>query len=117
MRYKIDNIKNHKDKQGWLCGQFFPDGDILKTSNLEVKYSTMKPGEAVPKHYHPIGEEVLIILKGKIKVIYDEKEYLLKEGDFVFQKDKTRETFLEVLEPTTYVAIRTPSVPNNKVNE
>ncbi|MDX1628225.1 MAG: cupin domain-containing protein [Fulvivirga sp.] len=117
MRYKVDNIQNHKDKRGWICGQFFPEGDILKTDNLEVKYSSFSPGETVPKHYHPVGEEVLIIIKGELKAVYDNEEYILRDGDFVYQKPETRETILEVLKPTFYVVVRTPSVPNNKVED
>ncbi len=117
MRYIVDNVKNHNDKRGWICGQFFPKETILHTDQLEIKYSSLQPGEVVEKHYHPIGDEVFIIIKGKIRAVYDDKEYILQDGDFVYQKPNTRETILEVIEPTTYVAVRTPSVSNNKIIE
>lgn len=117
VRFKVDNVKNYKDKRGWLCGQFFPEESILKTNNLEVKYGTFEVGEEIQKHYHPYGEEVLIIIKGKMKAIYDGEEFTLSEGDFVFQKPEVRETLFQITEAVSYITARTPSVPSNKVNE
>lgn len=115
MNYEIGSIEDHQHMRGWLCGQFFPENSILKTGNLEVKYSRMMPGDFEPEHFHPVGEEMLIIIEGKIRIVLDEKEHLLQTGDFVFEKAGTREVLAEVLEPTTFVAIRTPSIPDNKV--
>ena len=115
MNYEVGKIRDQENMRGWLCGQFFPEGSVLKTDQLEVKYARMMPGETESEHYHPIGEEMLIIIEGKMRVIFDGKEHILQGGDFVFQKSGTRETLAEVIEPTTFVAIRTPSVPDNKV--
>ena len=93
------------------------DNEILKTPNLEVKYSTLNPGDTVPKHYHPQGEDLFIVIDGKMRVILDEIEYTLVKGDYVFQQAGSRETFVEILEPTTIIAIRTPSIPDNKIVE
>ena len=115
MNYEVGKIRDQKAMRGWLCGQFFPECSLLKTNQLEVKYTRMMPGEADPEHYHPAGEEMLIVVEGKMRVILDEEEHVLRGDDFVFQKSGTRETLAEVIEPTTFVVIRTPSVPDNKV--
>lgn len=115
MKYKVDNVKNYKKTRGWICGQFFPRKSILKTSGLEVKYFTLNPGDISSKHYHPQGEELLVIINGKMRIKLDGKEFLLKKGDFVYQKSKVREEIIEVFKPTTFIAIRVPSVPNNKI--
>lgn len=119
MKHKVGNVNNkeHQDRGGWICGHFMDDGDILKTSNLEVKYSVMQPGETVPSHYHPHGEDIFIIIEGKIRVELDGEEYVLGKNDYVFQQAFSKEKFLEVLEPTIIIAARNPSVPNNKVVE
>lgn len=115
MNYEIGKINGSKTISGWLCGQFFSEESGLKTGQLEVKYAKMMPGETEPKHYHPTGQEMLIIIEGKMRVVLDGDEHILQGGDFVFQRSGTCETLAEVIEPTTYIAIRTPSVPDNKV--
>ncbi len=115
MSYKISNVRNHDDTRGWLCGQFFPNGNIFKTDQLEVKYSTIMPGEIVQKHFHPNGEELVIVIDGKMRAVYDGDEYLLEKGDFIFQQARTYEEIVEVIEPTTLCSIRTPSIPDNKI--
>jgi len=117
MRYKIDNVKNYTETRGWLCGQFFPDESILKNSELEVKYDTLNLGDTYPPHYHPRGTEICIVIKGKLKWQLDRKEFILSEGDFVFLKNNVTEAILRVYEPTIIVSVRTPSVPNNKINK
>jgi quercetin dioxygenase-like cupin family protein len=116
MNYKIDNVKKYTKTRDWLCGQFFPKGSVLKNPDLEVKYSTLMPGDIYPPHYHPHGTEVSIVIKGKIKYWVDGREVILNDGDFVFMYAIVNEAILEVYEPTTMVSIRTPSVPNNKIN-
>lgn len=101
--------------RGWICGQFFPENSLLKTNNFEVKYGQLYPGDVEPEHYHPQGEELFIIIKGKVKIVIDGEEYIFKKGDFVFEKAKTHEAIAEVLEPTIFIAVRTPSIPDNKV--
>ena len=115
MSYKIGRIKDQDQTRGWLCGQFFSEESGLRTDQLEVKYGEILPGEVEPEHHHPVGEEMLIIVKGKMKIVLNGTEHTLQAGDFVFQRSGTYETLAEVLEPTTYIAIRTPSVPNNKI--
>jgi len=116
MKYKIDNVKNYSKMKGWICGQFFPEGSVLKNSDLEVKYGKLLPGDTYPVHYHPHGTEVSLIIKGKLRYVVEGKEVILQDGDFVFMYANVKEAILEVFEPTTIVAIRTPSVPNNKVD-
>ncbi len=115
MNYIISNVKKYQKTRGWLCGHFMSEGSILKTNELEVKYGQLNPGDVEPKHYHPKGEELFIIIEGKLKVVIDGEEYILEKGDFVFEKAGTHEEVVEVIEPTIFIAVRTPSVPDNKL--
>jgi len=115
MNFLISNVKKLQNTRGWLCGHFMPENSILKTNQMEVKYDQLEPGDTVDEHFHPQGEELFIIVKGKIKTKIDGKNQILERGDFVFIKSRTNEAILEVLEPTAIVAVRTPSIPNNKI--
>lgn len=114
MRYVVDNVKNYSQSNGWLCGQFFPTDSVLRNSDLEVKYWTLQVGEKHPEHIHPIGTELTIIIAGHMKWMLDGVVHELKDGDFVFELSNVKEEILEVLKPTTFITVRTPSVPDNK---
>jgi len=114
MGYKVDNVNNHKETRGWICGHFIPEG-ILKNSELEIKYEVLGPGMTSPLHYHPQGVEVILVVKGKVTFKIEGENITLSDGDFVFMQDSVNESLQEVSEPTTVISIRTPSIPNNKV--
>ena len=114
MDYKIDNIKNYSSTKDWICGQFFDEGNIVKNDNLEVKLSTMLPGFTEPVHFHPHGTEVVIILEGKVTFQLNGVSKVLTDGDFIFITNKVKEAVIEVHNPTKYIVVRTPSVPDNK---
>jgi quercetin dioxygenase-like cupin family protein len=116
MRYKVDNVNNYTGTKGWICGHFIPEG-VQKNSELEVKYEVLNPGYAFPPHYHPQGTEVILIIKGKLKIQIEGEDIILGDGDFVFMQNNVTEAFLEVYEPTTVISIRTPSIPNNKISK
>ncbi|RLC35674.1 hypothetical protein DRH14_00280 [Candidatus Shapirobacteria bacterium] len=116
MNYHIGQIdKLPAYARGWLCGHFYPSNSLLKTDQLEIKYGHLSPGQTSPNHYHPTGQEMLIFITGKAKMILDGKQYIIKAGDFIFQQAGVHETITQIIEAVTYIAIRTPSVPNNKV--
>ncbi len=116
MSYEVKNINDFpKEMRGWICGQFFPKGTIQKRDDLEVKLYTLEPSYQEKEHYHPIGKDIVIVISGKAKWLLDGEEYLVKTGDVIYFNEGVREQIVEVIEPTTFVAIRTPSVPDNKV--
>lgn len=46
-----------------------------------IKYP---PGSHVQRLFEHEGEEMVYILKGKIRLIYGNKTYILKEGDTIY---------------------------------
>lgn len=116
-KHKVGNIhdKEHTSRGGWIIGHFMNEDSPLYSKDLEVKYSVMEPGDTAPKHFHPHGEDIFIIITGRIKVILDGTEYELGKGDYVYQKANSEETIVEVLEHTEIIVARTPSVEGNKV--
>jgi quercetin dioxygenase-like cupin family protein len=113
MKFKVDNIRNYSKTSGWICGQFLND-EILKNQNIEVNFSTFLPGHTALKHSHPKSKMVIRVLNGKIKMEFDNQEYILMDQDFAFLEEGVPESVIEVFEPTSVLCIRTPSVPNNK---
>ena len=113
MKYKIDNIENYTETKGWLCGHFFPRESLSHTSDLEVKFDTLKPGHTKEEHWHPRGMEILVVVSGKMEFQIDNKKHILEKGDFLLTKENVKETLLKVHEPTNIVIIKTPSVKNN----
>ncbi len=116
MKVKIHNIKDRKDVRGWLCGQFFSEESGLQTSEMEVRYFSFDAGAKDPEHYHPHGMELVLILSGKVRWRINGNEHELGSGDYYLAYANTPEAVIEVLEgPVTGVAVRTPSVPDNKI--
>jgi quercetin dioxygenase-like cupin family protein len=116
-KYKVDNIRNYSNTRGWICGHFWPEGNLLHNKNLEVKLNTLEPGESEEEHRHFVGTEVMIVVGGKMKYVIGGEEHVLGAGDFVYLESGVREGIIEVLEPTTLVSARSPSVANNKIIE
>ncbi len=57
----------------------------------------------------------MIVTEGKIKMIFDNKRHILSKNDFAYLEEGIHESVIEVFETTTVICIRTPSVPDNKV--
>ena len=115
MAVEINNVADHKDKRGWLCGQFFPPESHLHTSTMEVRYFELLPGDTDAEHYHPQGVELVLILLGKVRWRIDGVEHELHSGDYYLSAAQTPEEIVEIIEPCKGVAVRAPSVSDNKV--
>lgn len=50
---------------------------------IEFLYNVFEEGGSTEKMYKHIGEECGIVLQGKLKVDYGEKEYILEKGDSI----------------------------------
>ena len=108
-----------KDQQvnwrGWLVGQFLPSGPF-KNTNIEIYYKKINAGEFVDKlHLHPIGDEYLIVVSGKINIRIGDDVVELNEGDYVKIPSNTPDKIVEIVEDTVLFGVRYPSVPDNKV--
>ena len=101
--------------KGWLVGQFFPDDSPFQDKNVEIYYKNFPVGDIGDKlHVHPQGTEYLIVLSGKFKMRIGEDEVILEKDDYIKIPNGLPDKIIEVLEPTTIIGLRYPSVPNNK---
>ena len=92
---------------GWFVGDF--DVSVLRCKGAEVAVKRFAKGERFEPHYHKLSEEITVIVSGKVEingVQYSQNDIILQE--------KMECTDFVVLEDTTVVAVKVPSVPSDK---
>ncbi len=106
---RIENMKG-----GWFIGNFEPS--VWKTDKFEAAVHDYKKGEEKEPHYHKLGTEINLLLKGKfILRNYDGKgsSQELNEGDiFIIHPNEIADPIF--LEDCKIMIIKTPSIPGDK---
>lgn len=92
---------------GWFIGNFSPS--LLKTNDVEVAVKHYNTGDYDKEHYHKIGTEYTVIVKGRVKM--SGKEYA--EGDVLTIPPLESTDFLALTEATT-VVVKIPGASNDK---
>ena len=93
--------------RGWVIGNFTPS--LFKTSAFEVGVLTHAKGEKWPAHYHKIGTEFNILIKGTMRVC----EVDLVAGDtFIIEPFEVADPLFH--EDCTIVCIKLPSDTTDK---
>ena len=101
-KFKIDEFH-----RGWFIGNFDPS--VLKTDQFEVGLLTHTKGEHWPKHYHAIGTEYNVLIKGRMTISGQE----LGDGDvFIFEPNDIADPIFH--EDGTVLCVKVPSVPGDK---
>ncbi len=99
---------SHKDmKKGWFIGNFEPA--VIKTKDFEACYTTHKKNEPWEKHYHKLGKEVTLVIKGKVKI----GENIFSKGD-IFLVEPNEIVDPEFIEDVEFMIIKIPSDVNDK---
>lgn len=94
-------------KGGWFIGNFSPA--MLRTDQFEVCYKYHTKGEAWPAHYHKLGTEYNLLVRGKMKM----HDQILEAGTlFIMERYEVADP--EFLEDCEVLIIKTPSVPGDK---
>jgi quercetin dioxygenase-like cupin family protein len=102
---KKENLRNFIG--GWFIGNFEPS--LLKTNDVEVAVKHYKPGDYDNKHYHKIGTEYTVIVKGRVEM--SGIEYA--EGD-ILTISPNESTDFRALTETTTVVVKIPGASNDK---
>ena len=93
--------------RGWFIGDF-PEA-VIRTKDFEVCWQGNPAGTVDTPHYHKIITEVQLITQGKM--IINGKEF--GTGD-IYVSEPGEEYHAHYLEDTQVVAIKFPSVPDDK---
>jgi len=105
----MEVFKLSEMKGGWFVGNFQPAA--YSTGDCEVCYKFHPKGEKWPVHYHKLGTEINLLVRGKMVV----QGRMLEEGDvFVIKPYEVADP--EFLEDCEVVVVKTPSCPGDKYN-
>ena len=104
---QISKLKN-AGKNGWYIGDF--DAAIVKSTAVEVCYSTIEQGYTDP-HYHTKCTEILLVTKGK-GIINGKK---IKKGDIVVINQVEINDLIAKTKKFTAVGVKIPAGGNDKV--
>jgi len=100
-RMKILSIKDFSN--GWIIGDFEPS--LHRTNDIEVALKSFKKQEKEPNHLQRIATEASLVVSGS---------HHLKSGDILVVEPGEAYDF-EALEDSTVLAIKWPSLPDDKV--
>jgi len=93
--------------RGWFIGDFEPS--LLKTEQFEVGYLFHPKGEQWPDHYHKLGTEYNLLVKGKMKMCGE----IINEGE-LFVVDPYEVADPEFLEDCYIVCVKAPGNKGDK---
>lgn len=93
--------------RGWFIGDF-PEA-VVRTKDFEVCWSTNQAGNVDRPHYHKEITEVQLITEGRMIINGEE----FGPGD-IYISEPGEEYRAHYLEDTQVVAVKFPSIPNDK---
>jgi len=93
---------------GWFVGNFEPS--ILSTGNFEVAVKSFLKGDIEPLHHQRQAVEITLVVSGECRLAGE----LLCAGD-ILRIDPFEAGDFEAITDCTLVAVKTPSLPNDKV--
>lgn len=103
---KIDKIKDMH--LGWFIGNFEPV--VHKTQLFEASVKYFQLGEVEQQHYQRIATEITVIVSGTARM----NKVFLQAGDIVTIDPEEIADF-EALSDVSLIAIKFPSLPDDKV--
>lgn len=103
-------MKTHKLAdfwRGWFIGDFEPS--VLKTEQFEAGYLFHPKGEQWPDHYHKLGTEYNLLIKGSMRIGGE----LIEPGD-IFILEPYEVASPEFLEDCYIMCIKSPGNKGDK---
>ena len=114
----VSNISNeiiNGPMRGWLCGHFYPRDSVFHRKDIEICIKKLPLDLVEDEHFHLCSFEFLIVLNGKVQYNIDGNIHTLEPGMFYMLEPGETEHIVNVIEECTILAIRLPSIPNNKI--
>ena len=69
--------------EDWGTLSWVASKPLGNAEGLTVGHATIKPGKTNPRHRHPKSEEVLYLLKGRIRHSLGDKTIIMSTGDVI----------------------------------
>ena len=95
-------------KLGWLVGNFEPS--MLKTPDFEFAVKSYRAGEKEELHHQKTAIEITVVITGRCMLAGE----TLSAGD-ILRLEPLEAAGFEALTDCTVAAIKTPSLPSDKV--
>jgi mannose-6-phosphate isomerase-like protein (cupin superfamily) len=116
--YLVSNVSDEMlngPMRGWICGHFYPKESDFHRHDIEICFKTLSVGKSEKLHYHLCSFEFLIVLTGEVEYELEGDHITLTPGMFYMLQPGSTEHIVDVRKETTILAIRLPSIPNNKI--
>ena len=101
--------------RGWICGHFYPKESNYHRHDIEICVKVLPVNKKEELHYHLCSFEFLIVLSGKVEYEIEGDLHTLVPGSFYMLQPGSTEHIIQVVEECTIIAVRLPSIPNNKI--
>ena len=93
---------------GWFIGNFQPN--VIQSEQFEVTVRKYTIGDREPKHFQLIATEITVIVEGQARM----GDQILGPNDIIVLDPKDSYDF-EAFSEVTLVAVKFPSIPNDKI--
>ena len=100
----------------------FRNGDsgpkyMFRGPNIDWGILVLKPQESIKLHYHVKVEETFYFVEGTPKMIVNDKEYRVKQGDaFRIEPGEKHDLINDTDKPIRAIIIKYPYLPDDKVS-
>ena len=101
--------------RGWLCGHFYSRESVFHRKDIEICVKKISKDFTEKEHFHLCSFEFLIVLEGLVEYSISNTNHLLSPGMFYMLEPGSTEFIVKVHEEATILAVRLPSIPNNKI--
>lgn len=101
--YSLDNFPG-----GWIVGNFTPVLEHSKSLEVAIKHFTQ--GQTEPLHFQQIATEYTAVVTGRCRI----GDEVIGPGQ-IFELGPGEVSDFEALSDVVLVAIKTPSIPSDKV--
>ena len=107
---------NDLEKRGWFIGHFMDKKSGFKSEEFELKWAVLSKGTTTEEAFTITSKTMCVLIDGKFQIDFQKhqkKITLFNRGDFVFFEPNVLYKS-EALEDSVVLAIRWPSIPNDK---
>ena len=115
MNYKKGNSFEEQERNGWIYGNFMPEG-LAKDGRAEIKIAKLTNKFTSEPHYNKTSTKLDIVWRGNAIWEVEGKEIEMNTGDYLIIPPKTVVCVKKVISDELIVqTIRFPSTPDDKV--
>ena len=114
--YKKGSVFQEQKRNGWIYGNFMPEGDLARDDRAEIKIVRLSSSFTSKPHYNRASTKIDIIWSGKAMWEVEGKDVEMNAGDYLIIPPKTTVCIKKVISDELVVqTVRLPSTPEDKV--